>query len=80
MYEEMFTVDYQLDECKGKFLADLSFTFLHWKLMEQMQDGIVDMNDIDESIVEIMAYNILPGGNTIMHLLCVDGEAINKIY
>lgn len=34
LYQDMFTVEYNMDGCKGRFIADLSFTFLHWKLME----------------------------------------------
>ena len=34
LYKELFTVDYQIDDTEGRFVADLSFTFLHWKLME----------------------------------------------
>lgn len=34
LYDELFTVDYQIDNCKGMHVADMSFTFLHWKIME----------------------------------------------
>jgi hypothetical protein len=34
LYPEIFTVDYQIDHCKGMNVADMSFTFLHWKMME----------------------------------------------
>ena len=34
LYPQLFTVDYQVDGCKGMHVADMSFTFLHWKIME----------------------------------------------
>lgn len=34
LYKELFTVDYTIGDTEGRFVADLSFTFLHWKLME----------------------------------------------
>jgi hypothetical protein len=38
IYDEIFTVDYQLDNTRGMHVADMSFTFLHWKIMEQLED------------------------------------------
>lgn len=34
LYEELFTVDFRLGECKDRYISDLSFSFLHWNLME----------------------------------------------
>jgi hypothetical protein len=34
LYTELFTVDYKIDGCRGMHVADMSFTFLHWKIME----------------------------------------------
>ena len=34
MYRELFTVDYQIEGCTGMHVTDLTFTFLHWKIME----------------------------------------------
>jgi hypothetical protein len=61
-------------------VADLSFTYLHWKLMEQVDLGGVPLEMIDDSQIEIMCYNILPGGNTIMHKLHKNGDNILKIF
>lgn len=34
MYESLYSIDYQVNKCTGMHVADLSFTFLHWKIME----------------------------------------------
>ena len=34
LYSELFTVDYQIDKCSGMHVADMSFTFLHWRIIE----------------------------------------------
>lgn len=37
LYQELFNVDYCIEDVKGRFVSDLSFTFLHWNLMEQLE-------------------------------------------
>jgi hypothetical protein len=38
LYDDIFNVDYSLSRGSGKCIADLSFTFLHWKLIELLQE------------------------------------------
>jgi hypothetical protein len=38
IYPKIYTVDYTLDGYSGRYVADLSFTFLHWNLMEKLQN------------------------------------------
>jgi hypothetical protein len=47
LYEELFTVDFRLGECKDRYISDLSFSFLHWNLMEQLESGKLSVTDID---------------------------------
>lgn len=61
-------------------VADMSFTFLHWKMMEQLEKKALQIELIDNSQVELLLYNILPGGNTILHKLSAHGEKIKKLY
>jgi len=61
-------------------IADMSFTFLHWKIMEELEVKRLSLEQIDDDCVEILCYNILPGGDTIMHKLCSHGEVIKQIY
>lgn len=39
VYPRLFNADYYEDDCKGRILIDLSFSFLNWKIMEQLRDG-----------------------------------------
>jgi hypothetical protein len=36
VYDALFDVDYNVDNGKDKFLADSSFTYLHWRVMEML--------------------------------------------
>jgi hypothetical protein len=69
LYNAMFTVDYSLEGSRGKFLADLSFSFLHWNLMEKLESGLIQLDQIDKNQFTKLIYNILPGGDTIFHRL-----------
>ena len=80
LYPQLFTVDYQVDNCRGMHVADMSFTFLHWKMMEQLEDRTLSIELIDNKQIELLCYNILPGGDTILHKLSAHGEVIKKIF
>jgi len=43
----MFTVDYTVDQYSGRYVADLSFSYLHWSLMEKLQTGMIRVDQID---------------------------------
>ena len=38
LYSVLHTVDYDVKETKERYCADLSFTFLHWNLIEQLEE------------------------------------------
>lgn len=38
------------------------------------------MDLIDNSQIELLCYNILPGGNTVLHMLCRNYEQIKRIF
>ena len=61
-------------------VADMSFTFLHWRIIEQLEQKKLLMDEIDDSQIEILCYNILPGGDTILHELSANGIFIKKIF
>lgn len=58
----------------------MSFTFLHWKIIEQLEYRSIDIDAIDDSQIELLCYNILPKGNTILHLLYKEGDMVEKIF
>ena len=36
MYSKIFSVDYGINKCFGRYAIDLSFTFIHWKTIESL--------------------------------------------
>lgn len=50
--------------------TNLSFTYLHWKIIEQIEKGEVEVDKIDDDILKTLVFNILPGGNTLIHRVC----------
>ena len=62
-------MDYSLDNYRGKFVADLSFSYLHWNLMEKLESGQITIDQIDTNQFTKLIYNILPGGETVFHRL-----------
>ena len=66
-YQTLFTVDFGVDDCKDRYVADLSFTFLHWNLIELLSKGKILVDQIDEEQLECMCLNILPGGDSFAH-------------
>lgn len=47
LYRNMFTVDYTVDQYSGRYVADLSFSYLHWSLMEKLEKGQILVDQID---------------------------------
>jgi hypothetical protein len=60
-------------------VTDFSFSYLHWNLMEQLGSGKITFDQIDNQQVENLFYNILPGGNTILHKLHANGDLLEKL-
>ena len=79
IYERIYTVDYTLDGYKGRYVADLSFTFLHWNLMEKLKEKKISVAQIDQKSFEKLIYNILPRGETVLHYLKDDGNKMTEI-
>ena len=52
MYPHLFNIDYYVDDCKGRIMMDMSFTFLNWNIIEQLRDGEMELSDIDESYIK----------------------------
>jgi hypothetical protein len=47
LYQVLHTVDFNVNETSERFISDLSFTFLHWNLIEQLESGAIDASQID---------------------------------
>lgn len=70
MYPNLFSVDNAAFFRDGDYLIDLSFSYFHWTIIEQIEAGTLKIKNIDDKTLELILYNILPGGNTILHRLC----------
>lgn len=55
----------------GYTVSSLSFSYFHWSLIEQIQNGLMSIDDIDDDILETLLFIILPGGSTLLHRLCL---------
>ncbi|CDW71666.1 wd-40 repeat protein [Stylonychia lemnae] len=56
-----------------------SFSFAHWSLIEQLVKGKLKIEELQENILQEILLNILPGGNTVLHLLCDQHEELIKL-
>jgi hypothetical protein len=65
VYRDLYNVEYT----KLRFCCDLSFSYLHWSLIEQIEKGTMLITDVDDETVEKLLLNILPHGDTILHKL-----------
>ena len=80
LYDILFSIDYNVDSSRGKFVADLSFTFLHWKLIDDLEAEKLSLEDIDEMMLKQMCYNILPLCETILHKIVLNGAMVRQLY
>ncbi len=77
----LFDVDYAVDDCKYKYVAECSFTFLHWKMIEMLRDDKnFSLQKIDSTFVRQLLYNILPGCNTVLHYVVTKQNLIRELY
>lgn len=74
----MFKIDYTL----GRPIADLSFSFLHWKMAEIVTEDKkkfkVKKFSTDE--LKLLLLNIFPKGNTVLHYAYKNLGMIKKFY
>ncbi len=56
------------DRAKYDF-NESSFSYSHWSLIDQLYAGKIKISDLEASVIEYLVYDILPGGNSIFHLL-----------
>lgn len=47
LYNVLHTVDFNVDSTRERYVADLSFTFLHWNLIEQLEKELISPDQID---------------------------------
>ncbi|CDW75916.1 UNKNOWN [Stylonychia lemnae] len=76
----LYKVDYQQDNCKGLYVADFSFSFLHWRIIERLDEGTLTLQELDIETIKQLCYIILPGGYTLLHKLANNDLIIQQIF
>lgn len=61
-------------------MSDLSFTFLHWRLLEQILEEKLSFKDVNLEQIEILNFNILPDGDTLLHKFENKGYLITELF
>lgn len=69
-YESLVTVDFISSIKEERFITDSSFAYLYWKLVEEMEEGTLRPENIDDEIVETISYNVFPNGDSFLTKLC----------
>jgi hypothetical protein len=62
------------------YYMEHSFTFLHWSLIDQLLKGKIKVKDLEDAVTEQLLYNILPGGNTVLHLLISKEKQLIRMF
>ncbi|TNV87078.1 hypothetical protein FGO68_gene14100 [Halteria grandinella] len=69
IYETLFSIDYNVEGGKGKFVSDTSFSLFQWNLLDEIKLNQRQAQDLDNSILTELCLNILPGCQTLLHVL-----------
>eukprot|EP00347_Sterkiella_histriomuscorum_P016371 403353446 len=77
------TVDFSLKMCQEKPVIDFSFTYLHWKMCDQLaQDdsSIEFMKRLGHQVIRLLCLNIFPGGYNILHYIYNKSNLLKELY
>ena len=58
----------------------MSFTYLHWRLIEKIKANEIKIDEVDDEIVKMISFNILPMGKTFLHELVGQTANVEKFY
>lgn len=48
----MVNIDYSVDNCKNLYMADFSFSYLSWRIIEKMTKNELDLHLMDSDFME----------------------------
>lgn len=68
-----------LNNYTEKIIAVHSFTFLDWKIVQDIEAQRVQAEEIDIPQLTRLCQNIFPGGMTILHILADNPESLEKV-
>mmetsp|Transcript_24585 Transcript_24585/g.38154 ORF Transcript_24585/g.38154 Transcript_24585/m.38154 type:complete len:357 (-) Transcript_24585:2032-3102(-) len=81
MYEFMFNVDFQASRLySNSFFCDLSFSYITWRLIEQLEKNEISIDELDDESVRQITFTILPFGETALHRLFFKVDVVDTIF
>jgi len=81
MADYLFEIDTgfaEMEEYGTVIQASMSFTYLDWKLAQQITEGEVSIDDLSNERFTQLLLNIFPNGKTILHYLIDNPEQLGK--
>jgi len=81
IYNTLFSVC-ALNEDKEpneKPFIDMSFTYLNWNVIEQLAKKKINIEDISQSQLEQIIFNILPGCETVLHRVWKESDVLERM-
>ncbi|CDW83568.1 wd-40 repeat protein [Stylonychia lemnae] len=81
-YNCLIKTEYSLNLCSDPYVIDLSFTYMHLKMAEQIKNTKETIMDNIFYLTQMpsLCYNIFPRGNTLLHYAVGKLDIIEKIY
>jgi hypothetical protein len=68
LYNILFSVNFNIDNFRGKIVADTSFTYFHLKIAELIESmSSFNIKRYPHEEIKILALNIFPRGKTLLH-------------
>jgi hypothetical protein len=81
MADYLFEIDTgfaEMEDYGTVIQASMSFTYLDWKLAQQITEGDVDIDDLSNERFTQLLLNIFPNCKTILHYLIDNPEQLGK--
>jgi hypothetical protein len=77
LYENLFSVDFFSSRKEEvPFFSDLSFSFVSWRTIEQLEKGEISVDKLDTDSIKIVNFTILPKFEHVLHKLGGKPESI----
>jgi hypothetical protein len=80
IYELLFSIDYNVDNAKGMFVIDQCFSFIQWKLTEEIEQCQSFLQNLTQREIEGLCLNIFPGCTTLLHKLSDSSQELAIVF
>lgn len=51
LYKWLFTIDYEGAKSTRFFFTDMSFSYISWRSIELLEQGLIDIYDLDDETI-----------------------------